>query len=176
MFICLYCIPNYLNFQPPVKLHCILFSISEEVLVALTTMSQTWHWISPAVRTVTWGEAACSALGAFMCTLGQPGNCSMQLDGFGWILSAEVFSGEPCAFAIWVWIKLESKSTIFTHISCMLWRHSVIMLQGRPQQEDIKKLGMRQLFLQDLQINSVNLKVGVSFLVPRVYVQANSIY
>lgn len=64
--------------------------------MALTTMSQTWHWISPAVGNSDLGRSCMQCIGAYMCTLGEPGNCSMHLDGFGWVSSAYVSSGDIC--------------------------------------------------------------------------------
>lgn len=51
--------------------------------MALTAMPLPQQCISPAVRSSDGGEAACSALRAYMSTLGWPGSCSMHLAGFG---------------------------------------------------------------------------------------------
>lgn len=105
-----FCFPSVRRFswhwppchQPGTDVPC-----SEEQWQGRSCMQCTWaHWDS---------------LGAAACTC-------LALLGIGALVS----SGDPCAFALWFWIKLESKSTIFTDSSCMLWRNSVIKLQCMP--------------------------------------------
>lgn len=119
--------------------------IAHQTLLFFKPLSSHPGFCSPSVRSFSWHWPQCHQPGTecplqpgavtgeelHMSTLGQPGTAActcLALLG----LSAFVSSGDPPACALWFWIKLVPKSTIFTDISCMLWRHSVIKLQCMP--------------------------------------------